>query len=229
MIEFVQFLNEGRNCLHSEPIYLEGQRDDVSVEIAMQYNDGYQESVFTYANNIKTEEGGTHLVGFRAALTSSINSYASRNDLLKSVKFAISGEDTREGLTAVVSVKVPEPQFEGQTKGKLGNSEVRGLVQSLTSEALAQYLEENPDIAKRAVSKIVEAGRAREAARKARELTGAKAFWTVVRYPGSWPTAPTATVMRPRSTWLRVTPPAVRQLKPGIRSSRPCCRCSASC
>jgi len=184
VIEFVQFLNEGRNCLHSEPIYLEGQRDDVSVEIAMQYNDGYQESVFTYANNIKTEEGGTHLVGFRAALTSSINSYASRNDLLKSVKFAISGEDTREGLTAVVSVKVPEPQFEGQTKGKLGNSEVRGLVQSLTSEALAQYLEENPDIAKRAVSKIVEAGRAREAARKARELTRRKGILDGGSLPG---------------------------------------------
>ena len=184
VIEFVRFLNEGRNCLHPEPIYLEGQRADVSVEIAMQYNDGYQETVFTYANNIKTTEGGTHLVGFRAALTGSINSYANRNELLKGIKFAISGEDTREGLTAVVSVKVPEPQFEGQTKGKLGNSEVKGLVQSLTSEALSQYLEENPDIAKRAVSKIVEAGRAREAARKARELTRRKGILDGGSLPG---------------------------------------------
>ncbi len=184
IIEFVRFLNQGRNCLHPEPIYLEGQRADVSVEIAMQYNDGYQESVFTYANNIKTTEGGTHLVGFRAALTGTINSYANRNDLLKGVKFALSGEDVREGLTAVVSVKVPEPQFEGQTKGKLGNSEVKGLVQSLTSEALGQYLEENPDVAKRAVSKIIEAGRAREAARKARELTRRKGILDGGSLPG---------------------------------------------
>jgi DNA gyrase subunit B len=184
VIEFVRFLNEGRNCLHPAPIYLEGQRADVSVEIAMQYNDGYQETVFTYANNIKTTEGGTHLVGFRAALTGTINSYANRNELLKGIKFALSGEDVREGLTAVVSVKVPEPQFEGQTKGKLGNSEVKGLVQSLTSEALGQYLEENPDIAKRAVSKIIEAGRAREAARKARELTRRKGILDGGSLPG---------------------------------------------
>jgi DNA gyrase subunit B len=184
LVEFVRFLNEGRNALHPDPIYLEGRRADVSVEIAMQYNDGYQETVFTYANNIKTTEGGTHLVGFRAALTGSINAYANRNELLKGIKFALSGEDTREGLTAVVSVKVPEPQFEGQTKGKLGNSEVKGLVQSLTSEALGQYLEENPDIARRAVSKIVEAGRAREAARKARELTRRKGILDGGSLPG---------------------------------------------
>ncbi|HIC69727.1 MAG TPA: hypothetical protein EYO90_09415 [Candidatus Latescibacteria bacterium] len=174
LVEFVSFLNEGRKALHPEPIYLQGSRDDVGVEVAMQYNDGYQESVFTYANNIKTGDGGTHLVGFRAALTATINAYAMRNELLKSVNFAISGEDTREGLTAVVSVKVPEPQFEGQTKSKLGNSKVRGLTQSLTGEALGMYLEENPDVAKRIVGKIVEAGRAREAARKARELTRRK-------------------------------------------------------
>ena len=184
LVEFVSFLNEGRKALHPEPIYLEGSRDDVSVEVAMQYNDGYQESVFTYANNIKTVDGGTHLVGFRAALTATINAYAVRNELLKSVKFAISGEDTREGLTAVVSVKVPEPQFEGQTKSKLGNSNVRGLTQSLTGEALAMYLEENPDVAKRIVGKIVEAGRAREAARKARELTRRKGILDGGSLPG---------------------------------------------
>ncbi len=184
LVEFVSFLNEGRKALHPEPIYLEGSRDDVSVEVAMQYNDGYQESVFTYANNIKTVDGGTHQVGFRAALTATINAYAVRNELLKSVKFAISGEDTREGLTAVVSVKVPEPQFEGQTKSKLGNSNVRGLTQSLTGEALAMYLEENPDVAKRIVGKIVEAGRAREAARKARELTRRKGILDGGSLPG---------------------------------------------
>jgi len=184
LVEFVSFLNEGRKALHPEPIYLEGSRDDVGVEVAMQYNDGYQESVFTYANNIKTGDGGTHLVGFRAALTATINAYAMRNELLKSVNFAISGEDTREGLTAVVSVKVPEPQFEGQTKSKLGNSKVRGLTQSLTGEALGMYLEENPDVAKRIVGKIVEAGRAREAARKARELTRRKRILDGGSLPG---------------------------------------------
>ena len=184
VVEFVSFLNEGRNSLHPEPIYLEGKRNDLGVEVAMQYNDSYQETVFTYANNIKTTEGGTHLVGFRAALTATINSYATRNDMLKNVKFAIAGEDTREGLTAVVSVNVPEPQFEGQTKSKLGNSDVKGLVQSLTSESLNAYLEENPDVAKRVITKIVEAGRAREAARKARELTRRKGLLDGGSLPG---------------------------------------------
>ena len=182
--EFVAFLNEGRTCLHPDPIYLEGSRDGVSVQIALQYNDGYQETVFTYANNIKTTEGGTHLVGFRAALTGTINAYATRNEMLKSVKFAIAGEDTREGITAVVSVNVPEPQFEGQTKGKLGNSDVKGLVQSLTSDALNVYLEEHPDVAKRVIGKIVEAGHAREAARKARELTRRKGILDGGSLPG---------------------------------------------
>ena len=184
VVEFVAFLNEGRNCLHADPILLEGERNGVSVEIAMQYNDSYQESVFTYANNIKTTEGGTHLVGFRAALTTTINSYAAREDLLKGVKFALSGDDAREGLTAVVSVKLPEPQFEGQTKSKLGNSDVKGLVQSLTSEALSMYLEEHPDLAKRVISKIIEAGRARDAARKARELTRRKGVLDGASLPG---------------------------------------------
>jgi DNA gyrase subunit B len=184
VVEFVAFLNEGRNCLHADPIYLEGERNGVSVEIAMQYNDSYQEVVFTYANNIKTVDGGTHLIGFRAALTTTINSYAAREDLLKGVKFALSGDDAREGLTAVVSVKLPEPQFEGQTKSKLGNSDVKGLVQSLTSEALSMYLEEHPDLAKRVISKIIEAGRARDAARKARELTRRKGVLDGASLPG---------------------------------------------
>ena len=184
VVEFVSFLNEGRSSLHPDPIYLEGERDGVGVEIAMQYNDSYQETVFTYANNIKTVEGGTHLVGFRAALTATLNAYSTRENLLKDVNFALAGEDTREGLTAVVSVNVPEPQFEGQTKGKLGNSAVRGLVQSMTSDALNTYLEEHPDVGKRIIAKIVEAGRAREAARKARELTRRKGILDGGSLPG---------------------------------------------
>ena len=182
--EFVRFINTGRTVLHTDPIYLQGTKDGVAVEISMQYNDGYQETIFTYANNIRTGEGGTHLSGFRTALTRSINAYANRNSLLKNVKFKVSGEDTREGLTAIVSVKVSEPQFEGQTKGKLGNSEVQGIVDSFTTETLAQYLEENPDVAKRVIDKIVEAGRAREAARKARELTRRKGLLDGASLPG---------------------------------------------
>lgn len=182
--EFVRFINQGRAVLHADPIYLQGDRSGIAVEISMQYNDSYQETIFTYANNIRTTEGGTHLSGFRTALTRTINAYAINNNLLKNVKFKISGEDTREGLAAVVSVKVPEPQFEGQTKGKLGNSEVQGIVDSFTSEALSRYLEENPEIAKRAVEKIVEAGRAREAARKARELTRRKGLLDGASLPG---------------------------------------------
>ena len=182
--EFVRFLNEGRSVLHSDPIYLQGDRDGVSVEVALQYNDSYQETLFTYANNIKTDDGGTHLVGFRSALTRTINNYATRNNLLKSVKFNIAGEDTREGIAAVISVKVPEPQFEGQTKGKLGNSEVKGIVDSFASEALATYLDEIPDVAKRVIDKIVDAGRAREAARKARELTRRKGVLDGASLPG---------------------------------------------
>ena len=182
--EFVRFLNEGRSMLHPDPIYLQGERDGVVVEVALQYNDGYQETLFTYANNIKTDEGGTHLVGFRSALTRTINNYATRNNLLKNVKFNLSGDDTREGIAAVVSVKVSEPQFEGQTKGKLGNSEVKGIVDSFVSEALSTYLEENPDVARRIVDKIVDAGRAREAARKARELTRRKGVLDGGALPG---------------------------------------------
>lgn len=182
--EFVRFLNEGRNVLHPEPIYLSGTRDGVTVEVALQYNDGYQETIFTYANNVNTSEGGTHLIGFRSALTRTLNAYAVRNNLMKTAKFAITGEDTREGLAAVVSVKLPHPQFEGQTKSKLGNSDVKGLVDSLTSEALGEYLEENPEVAHRIVEKIIEAGRAREAARRARELTRRKSIMDRTSLPG---------------------------------------------
>ena len=184
LVEFVRYLNEGRGVLHADPICLLGERDGVSIEAALQYNDGYQETIFTYANNIKTAEGGTHLIGFRAGLTRTLNAYATRANLLRNVKFAVAGEDTREGLSAVISVKLPDPQFEGQTKSKLGNSAVKGLVESLTSETLNQYLEENPDTARRIIDKIIEAGRAREAARKARELTRRKGILDGASLPG---------------------------------------------
>jgi DNA gyrase subunit B len=181
---FVVYLNKNKNTVNSEPIYVRGERSGVDIEIAMQYNDSYDEKVFTFANNINTHEGGTHLIGFKAALTRTMNTYANANNLLKNVKVAISGEDLREGLTAVISVKIPQPQFEGQTKTKLGNSEVKGFVETLLNEKLAVYLEENPAMAKRILEKSIDAARAREAARKARELTRRKGALEVGTLPG---------------------------------------------
>ena len=154
-------------------INFEREKEDIKFEVAIQYDDGYSENVYTYANNIHTSEGGTHLSGFRSALTRAINTYAKGKKLLKN-DIAISGDDTREGLTAVVSVKIPNPQFEGQTKTKLGNSEVDGLVASATLEALNAFFEENPSIGNKIIDKVITASRAREAARKARELTRRK-------------------------------------------------------
>ena len=174
IVSFVEYLNKNRTALHPKPVYFKGEKAGIEMEIAFQYNDSYDEKVFTFANNINTHEGGTHLVGFRAALTRSMNSYAAANELMKKEKVSISGEDLREGLTAVISVKIPQPQFEGQTKTKLGNSEVKGYVESLMNEKLAVFLEENPKVAKDIIGKSIEAARAREAARKARELTRRK-------------------------------------------------------
>jgi len=171
---FVEFLNKNKNCLHPKPIYIEGSKNGVEVEIAFQYNDGYTENLFSFANNINTHEGGTHLVGFKSALTRTINQYASSENLLKGVKENLTGEDIREGLAGVISVKIPEPQFEGQTKTKLGNSEVKGIVEALVNEKLATYFEENPSVARKIITKVTEAARAREAARKARELSRRK-------------------------------------------------------
>ena len=181
---FVEYLNKNRNAVNPEPIYVRGERSGVDIEIAMQYNDSYDEKVFTFANNINTHEGGTHLIGFKAALTRTMNTYANANNLLKNVKVAISGEDLREGLTAVISVKIPQPQFEGQTKTKLGNSEVKGYVETLLNEKLAVYLEENPQMAKKILEKSIDAARAREAARKARELTRRKGALEIGTLPG---------------------------------------------
>jgi DNA gyrase subunit B len=177
--EFVKFLNQNKNVMHKTPIYFYKERelDDnkmVAVEIAMQYNDSYQENIFSFANNINTREGGTHLAGFRAALTRTTNDYIKKNDLLKKSDITISGEDLREGLSCVISVKISNPQFEGQTKTKLGNSEVKGLVESIVNEGLSEYFEENPTEAKRIANKVISAAQAREAARKARNLARRK-------------------------------------------------------
>ncbi|HWW92896.1 MAG TPA: ATP-binding protein, partial [Vicinamibacteria bacterium] len=171
---FVEHLNRNKVTLHEKPILIEGTREGVQVEVALQWNDGYAENIYSFANNINTHDGGTHLVGFKSALTRTINSYATTAGLAKDMTEPIQGEDTREGLCAVISVKVPNPQFEGQTKGKLGNSEVKGIVESLLNEKLGAYLEERPPEAKRIVLKVLEASRAREAARKARDLTRRK-------------------------------------------------------
>lgn len=183
IISFVEHLNKNKTPLH-DPIYFEGDRDTVHMEIAMQYNDSYSENTYTFANNINTYEGGTHLVGFKSALTRTMNNYITANNMLKGLKENLEGDDIREGLTVVISVKIPQPQFEGQTKMKLGNSEVKGYVESLVNERLAIYLEENPAVAKKIVEKAVDAARAREAARKAKELTRRKGALDSGSLPG---------------------------------------------
>ncbi|MSO30099.1 MAG: DNA topoisomerase (ATP-hydrolyzing) subunit B [Acidobacteria bacterium] len=174
IVSFVQHLNKNKLAVNDKPIYMRGEKEGIDAEIALQWNDGYTEIVFSFANNINTHEGGTHLSGFRAALTRTINSYATKNNLAKDLKESISGDDIREGLTAVISVKIPHPQFEGQTKTKLGNTEVKGIVEAIVNDKLGQYLEENPAVAKRILGKATEAARAREAARKARDLVRRK-------------------------------------------------------
>ncbi|HYS92297.1 MAG TPA: DNA topoisomerase (ATP-hydrolyzing) subunit B [Candidatus Acidoferrales bacterium] len=171
IIEFIKHLNQNKTPVHPKVLFFEGKKDNIEVEVALQYNDGYQESVFSFANNINTREGGTHLTGFRAALTGQLSSYAQAQGYLKSFKGAVTGDDVREGLTAVVSVRIPDPQFEGQTKAKLGNSEVKGLVQQIVNDRIAEAFEEDPTTARKIADKCVRAAQAREAARKARELT----------------------------------------------------------
>lgn len=181
---FVEYLNANKTTIHPSVIDFEGDRDGIFIEIAMQYNDGFSENVYSFANNINTIEGGTHLSGFRAALTRTINDYARRSGLIKENEDNLSGDDVREGLTAVISVKVPNPQFEGQTKTKLGNSEVKGIADTLISEGLRVYLEEHPADGKKIIEKALLASRAREAARKARELTRRKNALEVSSLPG---------------------------------------------
>lgn len=183
--EFVKYLNEGKEPLHPKVIYFHKEREKVDVEIALQYNDTYVENIFSYVNNINTIEGGTHLIGFKTALTRTINNYVQKTGLVKNgEETSLQGEDTREGLTAVISVKIPDPQFEGQTKTKLGNSEVKGIVEQITGESLIDYFEENPGIARRIAEKSILAARSREAARKAKELTRRKSALDSASLPG---------------------------------------------
>lgn len=184
LIDFVKYLDESEKSISGKPIFISGDRENVQVEIAFQYNESYNDNIFTFVNNINTHEGGTHLEGFKAALTRTLNNYATKNNLLKSDKITLTGDDFREGITCVISIKVPEPQFEGQTKTKLGNSEVKGIVQSITGEALGEYLDENPSVAKKIIDKCIRAAEAREAARKARELTRRKNALDLGGLPG---------------------------------------------
>src|SRR5688572_20958571 len=185
IVSFVEHLNKNKANVNDKPIFMKGAKDGIDAEIALQWNDGYSELIFTFANNINTHEGGTHLSGFRSALTRTINAYAAKSTLAKDLKDAsISGDDIREGLTGVVSVKIPQPQFEGQTKTKLGNTEVKGIVETIVNDKLGQYLEENPAVAKRVIGKAVDAARAREAARKARDLVRRKGALDGSSLPG---------------------------------------------
>ncbi len=184
LVSFVRHLNNGRDVLHARPIYVEKREGTTQIEVAMQYNDGYSESVFAFANNINTVDGGTHVTGFRAALTGSLNDYARKQAILKDADANLSGDDVREGLTAVISVKLTDPQFEGQTKAKLGNADVKGAVQAAVTEGVNQYLEENPQDARRIIEKSLTAARAREAARKARDLVIRKSALEGSALPG---------------------------------------------
>lgn len=181
---FVEYLNKHKEVLYQKPIYISGERSGVLIEVAFQYNNSYKENLFTFANNINTQEGGTHLIGFKSALTRSINQYLQNSPQAKNIKEKLTGDDVREGLTAVISVKLPEPQFEGQTKTKLGNSEVKGLVENLINEGLGTFFEENPPVIKAILAKVIDAARAREAARKAKELARRKGILSDHSLPG---------------------------------------------
>ncbi|MDL2229544.1 DNA topoisomerase (ATP-hydrolyzing) subunit B [Treponema sp. OttesenSCG-928-L16] len=181
---FVEYLNENKTVLHKEPIYMEASRDNVELECAIQYNDGFNENMFSFVNDINTREGGTHLVGFKSALTRTLNEYLKKSKLVKKLDETLSGDDVREGLTAVLSVKVPNPQFEGQTKGKLGNSEVKGIVESLVNEQLELFLDQHPDVINNILEKTVLAAKARIAARQARDATRRKNLMESAGLPG---------------------------------------------
>ncbi len=184
IVSFVTHLNTNKALVNEKPIYMRGEREGIDAEIALQWNDSYSETIYAFANNINTHEGGTHLSGFKAALTRTINAYATKNNLAKDLKESVSGEDIREGLTAVISVKIPHPQFEGQTKTKLGNTEVKGIVETIVNDRLGAFLEENPAVARRVIGKAIDAARAREAARKARDLVRRKGALDGSSLPG---------------------------------------------
>ena len=181
---FIEYLNKNKTAIHNEPIYIEAEKDRVGVEIAFEYNDGYTENIFSFVNNINTREGGTHLAGFKSALTRTLNDFLKKSKLAKKMEENLNGDDVREGITAVISVKVPDPQFEGQTKTKLGNSDVKGIVESIVNEHLTDHFEMNPEVVEKIIEKTVLAAKARSAARKARELTRRKSFLESSSLPG---------------------------------------------
>ncbi len=181
---FIEYLNKNKTPIHKDVVYIESERDDIVAEVALQYNEGYTETIFSFANNINTREGGTHLIGFKSALTRTLNGFVEKLGLAKKLDENLSGDDVREGLTAVISVKIPDPQFEGQTKGKLGNSEVKGIVESAVNDKLTAFFEENPGVVKAILDKCIVAAKARAAARKARELTRRKSVLESVGLPG---------------------------------------------
>ncbi|MEK9627850.1 MAG: DNA topoisomerase (ATP-hydrolyzing) subunit B [Nitrospinota bacterium] len=184
IVSFIEHLGKNKKVLHPDPIYIERSKDDCDLQVAIQYNDSYAEEIFTFVNNVNTRDGGTHLSGFRSALTRTINSYATQNNMLKNVGVSLTGDDVREGLILVLSIKIPDPQFEGQTKGKLGNTEVKGIVEQIVNEKLGQFFEEQPVIAKKIVSKVIGAAQAREAAKKAKDLVRRKSALEVSSLPG---------------------------------------------
>ena len=184
IVSFIEHLGKNKKVLHPEPIYIEREKDDCDLQVAIQYNDSYAEEMFTFVNNVNTRDGGTHLSGFRSALTRTVNSYATQNNMLKNTGVSLTGDDVREGLILVLSIKIPEPQFEGQTKGKLGNTDVKGIVEQIVNEKLGQFFEEQPAVAKKIVSKVISAAQAREAAKKAKDLVRRKSALEVSSLPG---------------------------------------------
>ena len=226
--EFVTYINRNKTPIHDGVIYMAGSREDAMAEVSLQYNDSYNEIIVSFANNVHTPEGGMHEEGFKRALTNALNAYGRRMKLLKEDE-KVSGEDCREGLTCIISVKLTEAQFEGQTKAKLGNSEIRTLVNSIVSEKLEEFLEENPAVGRAILDKALTAARAREAARKARESVRRKPGWSRDRCPTSFGTATNGTPPSRRSTSWRETPPAARPPRAGTPGSRPFSPCGAKC
>ena len=220
--EFIKHLNRGKQVLHDKPIYMEDDRNGVRMEIGLQYNDAYSETLFSFANNINTVDGGTHLSGFRTALTRTINYAGQQLGLFKDVKENLTGDDVREGLVAVISVKLPQPQFEGQTKGKL-NSDIAGTVTQFVNERLGAFFEQNSTVAKKIINKAVDAARAREAARKARDLTRRKGHSIPEDCPASWRTAPSAIRTAASCSWSRASPQAELRSRDATGASRRFC------